>query len=84
MLETVNRQGMTPLILAAQKGNVPVVQALLHCGVELCFSSEYGYTGTALLQAAHYGHVHVVKCIFDFYQDKESVCDCWHLSELID
>lgn len=59
--ESTNAKGVTPLILAAQKGNARVVDALLELGVDPAASSIHGTT--AVLQAAHFGHADVLKII---------------------
>jgi uncharacterized protein len=58
VLEAINAKGVTPLILAAQKGNMAVVRALLCCGVNPAAASFNGTT--AALQAAHFGHAGIL------------------------
>ena len=60
-----NSKGVTPLIIAAQKGNLPIVQALVKCGISLMETSNNG--STAILQAAHFGHVKVIEYILNYY-----------------
>ena len=52
-------KGITPLVLAAQKGNISIVQALLEAGAHPASVAANG--STALLQAAHFGHLPVVR-----------------------
>ena len=52
--EYSNAKGITPLILAAQKGNITVLRALLRHGADPAVTSVNGTS--ALLQAAHFGH----------------------------
>jgi len=52
-------KGITPLVLAAQKGNFPMVQALLQAGAHPASGATNG--STALLQAAHFGHRNIVR-----------------------
>ena len=66
LLHKSNGKGMTPLILAAQKGNLPIVQELLLRGVS--FSDRTSNGTTAVLQAAHFGHAHVIQYLIDHYQ----------------
>jgi ankyrin repeat protein len=80
-LECVNRNGMTPLILAGQRGNVPVVQALLRCGVEVLYTEPNSCTGPVMLQAAHYGRNEVLDCIIDFVNLNGRDLDCLQLVE---
>jgi hypothetical protein len=54
-------KGVTPLILAAQKGNVKVLCKLLTLGANVAECSSNG--STALLQAAHFGHRDIVQTI---------------------
>ena len=61
LMHKENRNGMTPLALAAQKGNTTVVHALLSYGVNTMASTSSG--STALLQAAHFGHRCIVRLL---------------------
>jgi ankyrin repeat protein len=67
LLSHNNNKGVAPIILAAQKGNIPVVQELLRCGVSLKSRTYNG--STAILQAAHFGNTHVIQCFLDFYHE---------------
>ena len=49
----------TPLWLASKRGNLPVVNALLHAGAEIDLASEWGYT--PLAQAVIEGHATVAR-----------------------
>jgi hypothetical protein len=60
-VDAENAKGMTPLILASQKGNCTVVRELLSRGANPGTSSTNGTT--ALLQAAHFGHAYVVELL---------------------
>jgi len=56
-----NVKGVTPIIAAAQKGNLELVQLLLKHGAN---PFAVTYTGsTALIQASHFGHHLVVECL---------------------
>lgn len=57
-----NAKAVTPLLLASQKGNYPVVQELWKRGASLQQASHSG--STPLLQAAHFGHFDIVKFLF--------------------
>lgn len=57
-----NRHGVTPLILAAQKGLLGVVILLLEVGANPCQPS---LTTTALIQASHFGHYNIVKDLIE-------------------
>lgn len=60
-LESKNAKHVTPLILAAQKGNLVLVEALLHRGADPC---AVGITGvSAVLQASHFGHPQVLRML---------------------
>jgi hypothetical protein len=59
LLEFTNAMGVTPIILAAQKGNITVVRKLLLHGVDPLSASTNGTT--AMLQADHFGHVTVME-----------------------
>jgi ankyrin repeat protein len=63
LLESVNEKGVTPLILAAQKGNLPVVQALLRPPHAVDPTTGASDGTTAVLQAAHFGHVDVLEML---------------------
>jgi ankyrin repeat protein len=57
-VDLANAKGVTPLMLASQKGNLPVVQALVQGGAS---PSATSLNGTSpVLQAAHFGHEKVV------------------------
>jgi hypothetical protein len=60
-VDTENAKGITPLILASQKGNCTVVRELLSRGANPGTSSTNGTT--ALLQASHFGHSNVVELL---------------------
>ena len=82
LLQTSNLKGMTPIILAAQKGNLIVVQELLRCGAWSCTAAQNGTT--AILQAAHFGHCQVIECIIDDYLHAVPICDILRPSTLIE
>jgi ankyrin repeat protein len=52
-------KGVTPLVLAAQKGMLVVVHELKGLGANLAHATANG--ATAVLQAAHFGHLQVVQ-----------------------
>jgi ankyrin repeat protein len=55
-------KGVTPLIMASQRGNVMVVKALLGHKTCLVHVNHFSSTGsTALIQASHFGHLEIVK-----------------------
>lgn len=54
LIEKANTKGITPLMLAAQKGNATILRAILRHGVDPAVTSANGTS--ALLQAAHFGH----------------------------
>ena len=56
-----NCKGVTPLILASQKGNITVVKELLKRGADPAIPSLNGTT--AVLQAAHFGHANVLELL---------------------
>jgi ankyrin repeat protein len=56
-----NTKGVTPLILAAQKGLTPLVQELLGRGANVAHVTSNGTT--AVLQAAHFGHLSCVELL---------------------
>jgi hypothetical protein len=60
-VDAENAKGITPLILASQKGNCTVVRELLSRSANPGTSSTNGTT--ALLQAAHFGHGNVVELL---------------------
>lgn len=57
-LDIPNAKNVTPLILAAQKGNIAVVRELLRKGADRTAVSNNGTT--AVLQAAHFGHATIL------------------------
>jgi hypothetical protein len=63
-VDAENAKGITPLILASQKGDCTVVRELLSRGANPGTSSTNGTT--ALLQAAHFGHGNVVELLLLF------------------
>lgn len=56
-----NAKGVTPIIMAAQKGNVTIVKELLRRGADPSHSSLNG--NTPLLQASHFGHTAVAEVL---------------------
>jgi ankyrin repeat protein len=56
-----NVKGVTPLILAAQKGNLVVVQDLLSRGASPSATSVNGTT--AVLQASHFGNLEILETL---------------------
>lgn len=61
-VEAENAKGITPLILSAQKGNAVLVRELLRRGALASRASSNGTT--AVLQAAHFGHMECLKLLF--------------------
>jgi len=61
LIHVENLKGMTPIILAAQSGNLAMVQYLHELGANTSHVSVNG--STTALQAAHFGHLHVLKFI---------------------
>jgi uncharacterized protein len=61
LVTRTNNKGVTPLILAAQKGNSVLVQELLRHGADPAVPSSNGTT--AALQASHFGHVETLKLL---------------------
>ncbi|CAB9513307.1 ankyrin repeat, family A (RFXANK-like), 2 [Seminavis robusta] len=57
-VEAENAKGVTPLIVASQRGNLVMVRDLLHRGALASRASSNGIT--AVMQAAHFGHL---KCL---------------------
>jgi hypothetical protein len=72
LLETADCKDCTPLILAAQMGNLVIVEALLNCGVSLHGLPLENRPGslqpTAMIQAAYFGQVEVVECMIQYYK----------------
>lgn len=63
LLDAVDRQGQTALLLAARHGHCAVVEALLsHCA---CVDFAPVGGETALIQAARHGHEHVVAALLN-------------------
>lgn len=60
-VNSMNGKGTTPLILAAQRGSMPLVSFLLEAGASLFVLSLSGVS--ALMQAAHFGHARVVETL---------------------
>ena len=54
-----NLKGVTPIILASQKGNITVVTELISKGANPVAVSMTG--STALIQASHFGHFDTVR-----------------------
>jgi ankyrin repeat protein len=64
LMEATNDKGITPIILASQKGNITVVRALLRIHVHPASVAHDGTT--ALLQASHFGHVDIMKELLQY------------------
>lgn len=60
-VEAENAKRATPLIVAAQKGNVTIVRELLGRGADITAATLTGLT--AILQAAHFGKTDVLKLL---------------------
>lgn len=60
-IDAENAKCVTPLIVAAQKGNVILVRELLERGANIYASTLTGLT--AILQAAHFGETNVLKLL---------------------
>lgn len=57
-----NRNGVTPLVLAAQKGDLDVIIALLEHGANPCESNGHS---SALIEACHFGNYDIVKILLE-------------------
>lgn len=58
--------GITSLVIAATHGRVDVVTALINCGADVCDSAFFTDSkNSALMAAAHNGHVEVVNLLVD-------------------
>jgi ankyrin repeat protein len=73
LLEARNGKQETPLLLAAQRGDIDVVQSLLNRHVRWWYS--IGMAHNPIIQAAHFGHTHIIQCIIDYYQSHRSKND---------
>lgn len=70
-LESANKRGFTPLIIAAQKGNIQIMDALLNCGVAINGGSKnfwHSPCSTVIVQAAHFGQTKAIAHMIDYYQ----------------
>ena len=63
LIHTETAKGVTPLILASQKGNYECVQLLLEKGAKVDHVTVQGTT--AVLQASHFGHLSVLKLLLE-------------------
>ncbi len=60
-INVLNRKGVSPLSIAAQRGNPSIVDLLIKNGAEV---NVEGYNGaTALIQASHFGYTNIVKLL---------------------
>ncbi|MBF0147498.1 MAG: ankyrin repeat domain-containing protein [Magnetococcales bacterium] len=75
-VKAVNSEGRTPLILAANRGNVEMVQLLLKQGAEVDAKDTQGYT--ALMMAALAGQDKVITILMDNKANPETkhACGC--------
>ena len=67
-LEAENLQGQTPLLLAAELGYARIIELLLYTGANLSFR-DWKFRRSALIWAAHNGHLNAVKTIVQFGAD---------------
>jgi ankyrin repeat protein len=67
LVNVENLKGVTPLLLAAQNGKLGLVKMLQERGANESHASLNG--STAALQAAHFGHLHVVKYVVGFNKE---------------
>lgn len=58
-----NKEGITPLMLAAQKSNAPIVSLLLNSKADMTLRDEF--QRTALMHAAHHGNIDAGKILID-------------------
>ena len=58
-IDVPNAHGVTPLMVAAQRGNIFVARALLRQGSDPSRQSSNG--DTAAIKASHFGHIHVLR-----------------------
>ena len=84
-LEAANKKGYTPMILAAQKGNIQIVEELLNCGVAVngvsknCWDSS---VSTAILQAAEFGQTKVIAHMIEYYKRHHATRSVGSMSEV--
>lgn len=67
ILDQPNKEGLTPLCIAAEKGHFPVVNSLLSLGADKDLTSSNGLT--PLLSATQNGHIAIVDLLLSFGAD---------------
>ncbi len=60
-VNVLNRKGVSPLSVAAQRGNPLIVEMLIKSGAEVNMEGHNG--ATALIQASHFGYVDIVRVL---------------------
>jgi ankyrin repeat protein len=65
-INQINHNSFTPLILAAYKGNIEIVELLLFEGAKINYQSEMG---TALTAAVFKGNIDISKLLLEFKAD---------------
>ncbi len=60
-VNVLNRKGVSPLSIAAQRGNLLIVEMLIKSGADVNVEGHNG--ATALIHASHFGYVDIVKVL---------------------
>jgi len=69
-LETKNKKEWSPLMIAAGKGHLPTVRALLEAGADPCYCLENGYTAAKIAYYAK--HTNVMQLIETYAAEKRA------------
>jgi len=70
-VDTRDEIGKTPLIIAAEKGNLPIVQLLIQYGADV--NAQNNLQWTALMFASGFGHTAIVKLLVENKADLNAV-----------
>jgi uncharacterized protein len=71
ILHVQNTKGVTPIIMACQRGNVTIVKELLNRGAS---PAQVSFNGnTPLLQASHFGHTIIAELLLSSGYDSDNI-----------
>jgi hypothetical protein len=80
LLESTNDKEETPLIIAAQMGNIKIIQELQQCGVKFFDLDEVGTEDSVIWHAVNHGHTNVIEYVKECFAWKDVDLGPFHIS----